>query len=146
MVLSVHSAPLVDVAPLVLHDIFKLRGDVFVVEQVCAYPDLDGRDGEPGAVQFWAEMDGAVVACLRRLRDADGAVRIGRIATKAAHRGQGLAEALIAAALEGVTAPAVLDAQVPLEQWYARLGFGRDGPDYVEDGIPHLPMRRQPPR
>jgi ElaA protein len=36
----------------------------------------------------------------------------------------------------------VLDAQTYLHDWYARFGFVRDGADYVEDGIPHVPMRR----
>ena len=38
--------------------------------------------------------------------------------------------------------PIVLGAQAYLENWYERFGFRRTGPDYVEDGIPHLPMRR----
>lgn len=139
---TIHSAPLADVAPRVLHDVFKLRGDVFVVEQTCAYPDLDGRDAEQGAVHFWADVDGAVVACLRRLEEPDGAVRIGRIATRSDHRGRRLAESLIDAALEGVSGPVVLDAQEQLEAWYGRLGFERCGPTYVEDGITHVPMRR----
>jgi ElaA protein len=41
-------------------------------------------------------------------------------------------------------APITLGAQAYLEHWYARFGFGRSGPDYLEDGIPHLPMRRDP--
>ena len=36
----------------------------------------------------------------------------------------------------------VLGAQAHLADWYARFGFERDGADYVEDGIPHVPMRR----
>ena len=39
------------------------------------------------------------------------------------------------------TGPVVLDAQSHLEEWYARFGFGRDGAEFVEDGIPHVPMR-----
>lgn len=35
-----------------------------------------------------------------------------------------------------------IGAQTYLEDWYARFGFERNGPDYLEDGIPHLPMRR----
>jgi ElaA protein len=38
--------------------------------------------------------------------------------------------------------PIVLGAQRYLEQWYEGFGFRRTGADYVEDGIPHLPMRR----
>jgi ElaA protein len=37
----------------------------------------------------------------------------------------------------------VLGAQSYLEKWYARFGFERDGSEYVEDGIPHVPMRRK---
>jgi ElaA protein len=128
----------------VLHDILKLRADVFVVEQDCVYRDLDGRDTEAGALHYWAEVDGTVAACLRRLDEPDGVVRVGRIATRVDHRGQGLAAALITAALEGVDGPAVLDAQVQLEEWYGRLGFVRAGPTFVEDGIPHVPMVRPP--
>jgi ElaA protein len=35
----------------------------------------------------------------------------------------------------------VLDAQSYLADWYERFGFRRDGEEYVEDGIPHVPMR-----
>jgi ElaA protein len=36
----------------------------------------------------------------------------------------------------------VLDAQTYLEDWYLTLGYTRTGPDFDEDGIPHLPMER----
>jgi ElaA protein len=39
----------------------------------------------------------------------------------------------------------VLDAQAPLEAWYAGHGFEVDGEEFLEDGIPHLPMRRRGP-
>ena len=35
----------------------------------------------------------------------------------------------------------VLDAQTPLAGWYASLGFAVDGEEFLEDGIPHVPMR-----
>src|SRR5690606_32451433 len=41
-----------------LHDLLRLRVDVFVVEQECAYPELDGRDTEPGTQHLWAEVGG----------------------------------------------------------------------------------------
>jgi ElaA protein len=68
---------------------------------------------------------------------------IGRVATAAGWRGRGLAAQLMTAgmALCG-DEPIVLGAQAYLESWYERFGFRRTGPDYVEDGIPHLPMRR----
>jgi len=40
--------------------------------------------------------------------------------------------------------PVTLGAQAHLEGWYGRFGFVTSGPGYVEDGIPHVPMRRDP--
>jgi ElaA protein len=141
-VIVIRSAPLRDLDALTLHGIMRLRQEVFVVEQECAYPDLDGRDVEPGAVQFWAEeADGSVVATLRVLREAGGEVRIGRVASARSVRGRGVAAALVAEALEETDEPVVLDAQSHLEHWYLRIGFERAGEEFVEDGIPHVPMR-----
>jgi ElaA protein len=140
--LAIRSAPLRDLDVVTAHGILQLRQDVFVVEQECPYLDLDGRDLEAGAVQYWMEgPDGSVVATLRVLREVGGETRIGRVATARSARGQGLAAALVAAALDETEGPVVLDAQTYLAQWYAGLGFVRDGEDFVEDGIPHVPMR-----
>jgi ElaA protein len=126
-----------------LYRILQLRTDVFVVEQECPYPELDGRDLEPDARQLWIERDGEIAATLRLLRDPDGTARIGRVATARSARGAGLAAQLMDRALE-LAGPGevVLDAQSYLEQWYARFGFVRDGAEYLEDGIAHVPMRR----
>ena len=143
--LPVQSSPFGAIDPRVLHDLLRLRCDVFVVEQDCPYPDIDGRDAEATTVHFWVADGDDVIACLRRLADPGGVVRLGRIATRADRRGEGLAAALITAALEGVTGPAALDAQSPMVDWYGRFGFERSGPEFVEDGIPHVPMRRPAP-
>jgi ElaA protein len=142
---SVRSSSLSDLDPVTLYRILRLRTDIFVVEQECPYPELDGRDLEPTARQVWlARDDGDVVATLRLLRDDDGAARIGRVATAAAARGEGLAAVLMQHAIElAGDADVVLDAQSYLHDWYARFGFVRDGADYIEDGIPHVPMRRR---
>lgn len=145
MVPDVRAARLRELDPLTLHDLLRLRVDVFVVEQECAYPEIDGRDAEPGTLHLWLEVDGAPVATLRLLEGPGTAYRIGRVATARDHRGQGYAAALVEEALRRTAdAPVELDAQTYLEGWYARFGFRRTGPDFVEDGIPHLPMRREP--
>ena len=140
---GIHSAPTRDLDVVTLHDILRLRQDVFVVEQQCCYADVDGRDLEPGTVQVWATDDhGSVVATLRVLREPDGDARIGRVATAVPARGRGLVAGLMAAALAGSNpAPVVLDAQSHLEGWYARFGFVRTGAEFLDDGIPHVPMR-----
>jgi ElaA protein len=140
---QVQEAVVAALDPVTLYRILALRSEVFVVEQDCVYADLDGRDLEPDARQLWIEQDGAVVATLRLLRDPDGRARIGRVATAASARGSGLAAALMRRALElAGDREIVLDAQTYLFDWYRRFGFVRDGADYVDDGIPHVPMRR----
>lgn len=152
--------------PVVLYRVLRLRTDVFVVEQHCPYPELDGRDLEPGSLMVWAsdETDTgvgagagagdsagdhahAVVAVLRILRD-EAALRIGRVAAHPSRRGTGLAGQLFRFALEECARvapelPIVLDAQEPLEGWYEGYGFTRNGETFVEDGIPHVPMTRK---
>jgi ElaA protein len=125
--------------------LWRLRAEVFVLEQQCFYQDLDGRDLEPGTRHVWAAAgDGEPVGYLRVLDDGEHA-RIGRVLVGMPHRGRGLADRLMRTALELVGArTSVLDAQAHLAHWYTRYGYVRDGDDFVEDGIPHTPMRRVP--
>jgi ElaA protein len=124
------------------YDVWRLRQDVFVVEQACPYPDLDGRDVEPGTRHVVGVLDEAVAGYLRVLDDGPVA-RIGRVVLARSARGRGLADPLMSAALEVVgDRPSVLDAQAPLARWYAGFGYAVSGPEFVEDGIPHVPMRR----
>jgi ElaA protein len=140
---TVRVARFADLDAATLYALLRLRVDVFVVEQRCPYPELDGRDTEPDTRHVWIEGDGRPIAYLRMLADPGGAVRIGRVVVAAPARGAGLATALMAAALElADTRPCVLDAQAHLAGYYAGLGFTAIGPEYVEDGIPHLPMHR----
>lgn len=124
------------------YDVWRLRQDVFVVEQDCPYLDLDGRDTEPATRHLWVERGGEPVATLRLLDEGEQ-LRIGRVATRAAHRGAGLAAVLVEMALEiAGEREVVLDAQSHLVEWYLRFGFEPSGRGFVEDGIPHTPMRR----
>ncbi|HET8766540.1 MAG TPA: GNAT family N-acetyltransferase [Pedococcus sp.] len=124
--------------------LWALRSQVFVVEQDCPYLDLDGRDSEPSARHLWVEADGVPVSTLRVLEDGT-AVRVGRVATAESARGRGLAARLVRAALDlAGERDVVLDAQSHLADWYAGFGFVPDGRGFVEDGIPHTPMRRRP--
>ena len=70
-------------------------------------------------------------------------MRIGRVLLARAFRGRGLADRLMEAALEEVgDRPSRLDAQVPLAGWYATYGYVVTGPEFLDDGIPHVPMAR----
>ena len=147
---SLHSARGLELMPaLLLHDIGKLRQEVFVVEQECIYLDFDGRDTEPETMQYWIRAHGGEIAATLRVLN-EGArepdlLAIGRVATARAHRGKALAAALIEAVILGHGhGPLVLEAQSHLTSWYGRFDFVACGPQYLEDGIPHTPMRREP--
>jgi ElaA protein len=125
-----------------LYAILKLRVDVFVVEQECPYPELDGRDDEPGTRHVWLQRGDEILAYLRILDDG-GTERIGRVVTAPAARHGGHGSRLMEHALTVVgNRPAVLGAQAHLAGFYARFGFEIAGDRYVEDGIPHVPMKR----
>lgn len=138
----VRSAPTTDLDAATLYAILRLRSEVFVVEQACAYLDADGRDVEPGCVQLWVEERGVVLATARLLVEPVGH-RFGRLCTAPAARSRGLGAALVqeALALAG-PAPVVIDAQSHLAGWYGRFGFVATGHEFVEDGIAHTEMRR----
>ncbi len=141
---TLHDATGPELTAAQLHDILRLRVDVFVVEQKAAYPELDGRDLRPDTRHLWFEDAGSVLAYLRVLLDPGGIRRIGRVVTAAPARGAGLAARLMDAAL---TTPGeyVLDAQTYVQGFYTRYGFVPEGPEYTdEDGIPHIKMRRRP--
>jgi len=139
---TIRDSAAVELDAVTLYKILELRVDVFVVEQQCAYAELDGRDLEPGARQVWVEAGGEVIATLRVLDDG-GALRIGRVATAPSARSGGHAGRLMERALDlAGDRDVVLDAQSYLQGWYERFGFVRSGDEFVEDGIPHVPMRR----
>ncbi len=139
---TVHVATTADLDAVVLYGLLRLRVEVFVVEQACAYPELDGRDLEPFTLHLWTADAVGPTAYLRLLDDGKNA-QIGRVCTRVESRGTGLAARLVEEALGLCSGrEVVLDAQSPLAGWYARFDFEPAGPEFVEDGIAHTPMRR----
>jgi len=128
-----------------VYAVARLRQDVFVVEQACPYPDLDGRDLEPGTRHVLLGLE-PLLGYARVLDDGE-TWRVGRVVLAPEARGQGLADVVMRTALSVCARrDVVLDAQSPLAGWYATFGFEVAGPEFVEDGIPHLPMRRGTPQ
>ena len=126
------------------YKILTLRVAVFVVEQKCAYQELDGRDLEPGTTHVLVEDRGEVIGYLRILRESEDEFRIGRVCVLERARNSGVAARMMHAAVDQIDPhPCVLDAQSHMAGWYARFGFALDGEEFVEDGIPHTPMRRR---
>lgn len=126
-----------------LYGLLRLRVDVFVVEQQCPYPELDGNDLSSGTRHIWAAQRGTVCGCLRVLTEPGDALRIGRVCTARQARGTGIASWLMRAALHVVPhCEYVLDAQVRAADFYTRFGFRWEGEPFDEDGIEHVTMRR----
>ncbi|WP_100076211.1 GNAT family N-acetyltransferase [Chryseobacterium camelliae] len=131
-----------------LYAIIKARVDVFVVEQDCPYPDLDGYDQQ--ALHLWAEQDGDVLAYCRIFSKGikyDEA-SIGRVLTTAQARGKNLGKQLIDYAVQAVenrfhTPEIRISAQDYLLKFYSGFGFEDTGKKYLEDDIPHTEMIRK---
>ncbi len=131
-----------------LYDMLKLRVDVFVVEQECPYPELDGND--PHCLHLRLLDGSELLACARVWRpDPQCPPRIGRVAVSPSHRGKRLGEALMREAIaecEKRHPGEVIDlsAQSHLRRFYGSFGFEPVSEEYLEDGIPHVEMRRPP--
>jgi ElaA protein len=142
--LAIHDLTADQLTPEQLYAILRLRVDVFVVEQECAYPELDGRDLLPGTRHLWTDGASGVGAYLRLLDEPGGARRIGRVCTALDARGQGLGAKLMVAALDAAgDVDCVLDAQTYATGFYAKYGFRPEGEEFIEDGIPHITMWRR---
>lgn len=141
-----------ELTPFQLYDLLRLRCAVFVVEQNCAFAEIDGIDPDARHLLAYGP-DGRLQGCLRVLRDdkAEKDWRIGRVVVAPTARGTGLGGAMMAAALAMIaerhgSVPVILSAQAHLAQFYGRFGFSPTGSPYLEDGIPHIDMRRSPPQ
>ncbi|QGZ40517.1 ElaA protein [Pseudoduganella flava] len=134
-----------------LYEVLRQRQEVFVLEQTCLYPDLDGYDEAAHHLMAWQTIDGKrqLVAYLRCL--APGAkyaeMSLGRILTPAIARGTGIGRQLVA---EGIRRAEQLHpghririgAQARLETFYQGFGFETVSAPYDEDGILHIDMLR----
>lgn len=131
----------------VLYEVLRLRSAVFVLEQRCLYPDMDGRDAQ--AMHLLGVRNHQLVAYARcfapGLRFAEA--NFGRVLTAPQARGQGLGHALIEQAITAchqLWGPQALriGAQAHLAGFYAQHGFADVGRPYDEDGIAHLELLR----
>lgn len=130
-----------------LHDLLQLRVDIFIVEQDCPYPEIDGKDPMCFHVLGKAE-DGTIVAVARIAPTGIiyDETSIGRVVTKKDLRGEGIGSELMKESirycrenLEGNTIK--IAAQKYLEQFYSDLGFKTISEVYLWDGIEHVDMR-----
>ena len=127
-----------------LYEILRARAAVFVVEQKCAYQDIDGRDLEAVHVVARGE-DGELAGYLRVMRGEDGRAWIGRVL--ALRRRQGVATRLLREGLEVAgevfgARRVCLEAQTYARGLYEKAGFVQTSEQFLEDGIPHVRMEK----
>ncbi|MFN0052403.1 MAG: GNAT family N-acetyltransferase [Planctomycetales bacterium] len=129
-----------------VYEMLRFRQEVFVVEQNCPFAEIDGRDRNAWHL-FGVSATGECVGYLRLLPPEVGGngLSLGRVIVRQAARRAGLGRQLMQEGLrrarEAYPGHAIrLFAQQHLEPFYAALGFQTDGPMYLEDGIPHVPM------
>jgi ElaA protein len=128
-----------------LYDIMALRSEIFVVEQDCAYQDLDYLDQQ--SLHVLGQQEGKIIAYTRVVPmglSYDDYVAIGRVVVDRKHRGQNLGYDIMKAsnelAIENYQQPIKISAQVYVVPFYEKLGYIVVGEEYLEDGIPHTAM------
>ena len=131
-----------------LYGILELRTDIFVVEQKCPYKEIDGKDRE--CIHLFYKEDDQMVAYLRILPKglSYDSVSIGRVCVKEEYRTKKLGRKIMEEALDYVENvmkeyKITIGAQEYLKDFYASFDFSRVSETYLEDGIPHLDMKRE---
>ena len=130
-----------------LYALIKLRIDIFVVEQSCAYAELDDKDRDREARHVLAHRGSELIAYARLLPPGPGynGSRIGRFAVRADERRRGLGSKLLKNCIAQATTlwpghGISISAQVYLCGFYQQHGFEPVSKPYSEDGIPHIEM------
>ncbi|SNC59463.1 ElaA protein [Hymenobacter gelipurpurascens] len=131
-----------------LYALLQLRSEVFVVEQTCAFQDIDGQDqvayhllghSEEGELVAYTRLFGAGISYPE--------ASIGRVVVSPKARRFGLGRELLRQSIAAVGTlfgeqPIQIGAQLYLQDFYESFDFQQVGEGYLEDGIPHIHMVR----
>ena len=130
-----------------LYHILQLRSEVFVVEQDCVYQDIDGKDDK--ALHIIGKENEEVVAYTRCFDKGYyfEEASIGRVVVKEDQRKYGYGHQIMTASIQAIkerfsTDHIKLSAQQYLVKFYESHGFKTEGEGYLEDGIPHIAMKK----
>ena len=137
MTIRWHCLPFESFPPLILYDVLRLRSEVFVVEQNCAFQDIDRQDLD--AYHLLGYNEGGELVAYARLFAAGKShaeASIGRVIVAQPFRQYGLGRELMRHALAHSDAlfgpqPNKIGAQQHLEQFYNSFGYAQCGPMYL---------------
>ncbi|MEO6304104.1 MAG: GNAT family N-acetyltransferase [Bacteroidia bacterium] len=129
-----------------LFEIYKLRAEIFIVEQNCAYQDVDEIDKTAHHLLL---MQAETLAAYTRIIPPGISYKepaIGRVVVKKTFRGKDLGKDLMKESIKNLqqlypNKEIVISAQSYLIKFYSDLGFKTEGEEYLEDNIPHTKMR-----
>jgi len=131
-----------------LYQILQLRSEVFVVEQNCAYQDIDDKDQK--SVHIFGIKNDKIVAYTRifKPRDYFENASIGRVLVALNERKYGYGHQIMDFSIQIIqekfkTNSITISAQLYLKKFYESHGFSQIGEGYLEDGIPHIRMDKR---
>ena len=124
-----------------LYEILKVRVKIFVVEQKCAYQEIDDIDYK--SLHVFYKCNDNVTAYLRIFEKEKGIIQIGRVLT--AEHGKGLGGKILKEAVSLIKEQMkpkkiYLEAQCYAVGFYEKEGFKVCSKEFLEDGIPHVEM------
>lgn len=130
-----------------LYAILHLRCKVFIIEQDAPYLDTDYKDQI--ALHLHGYLDNKLIAYCRLFR-AGGyfdEASIGRVIVAEEYRRYGYGHTLMKKAIELQKSmlhetKITISAQLYLQKFYESHGFNRTSDVYLEDGLPHIEMKK----
>ena len=130
-----------------LYNILNLRSEVFIVEQNCAYQDIDQKD--QFALHVFLKKNNQIIAYTRIFKPNDyfEYSSIGRVVVLKKERGSKIGSQIMSYSIKKIEeifneTKIKISAQKHLISFYKKLGFLVIGDEYLEDGIPHIAMIR----
>ena len=128
-----------------LYNILSLRSEVFIVEQNCAYQDIDQKD--QFALHVFLKKNNQIIAYTRIFKPNDyfEYSSIGRVVVLKKERASKIGSQIMSFSIKKIEeifneTKIKISAQKHLISFYEKLGFKTIGEEYLEDGIPHIAM------
>lgn len=128
-----------------IYSMLQLRSEIFVVEQNCAYQDIDDKD--QNALHLLLKKNNYLIGYSRMFKPGDyfKQASIGRVLVKKNERKNKYGSLLMQLSIKAIKdtfneKKIKISAQIYLIGFYKKLGFLPEGEEYLEDGIPHVAM------